>query len=102
LGAGEELRELGRLSRLGFAPRGQFALDLIDEVEVEVEEPAHEVDYEEQVLLAMGELRNGPFAVVESPLDVCDVGAKRGHALAGDVLADEVADQQSLEVVALQ
>ena len=39
--------------------------------------------------------------VVEALLEVGDVVAERGHAFARDLLADEVADQQAEERVAL-
>src|SRR6059036_2016107 len=50
----------------------------------------------------MRQLSGASLAVVETPREVGDVVAKRGDALACDLLADEVADQQAKEGLALQ
>ena len=50
-----------RADRLG----GKFALDLVDELFVQVEKVAKELDHEPQVLLPVGKAACGPFRVGE-------------------------------------
>ena len=60
---------------------------------MELEVSAHEGRREQEVLLAVRELVCALFGLVQPRLKVGDVVAQRGHALAGDLLADEIADQ---------
>jgi SAM-dependent methyltransferase len=66
------------------------------------EQPAQEIDDEQQVLLPMRQFLRASFRVVEPPLDVGNVLAQRRHALAGDLLTDKVTDQQPEERLALE
>jgi hypothetical protein len=75
--------------------RGEIPLDLIDQLFVQVEEVAEEVDHEQLVLALVREERGRSLGLVEPRPEVADVLAKRGHALAGDLLAHEVAASPS-------
>ena len=77
-------------------------LDSLDEIDVEIEQPSQEADHDQQVLLAMREVCARALGLVERSLELGDVVAQRAEALAGDLLADEVADQQAQERLALQ
>ena len=81
---------------------GEIPLDLVDEFQVQLEEAAQEAGHEQQVLLAVRERPLRGARLFEARVDVGDVVAQGGHALAGDLLADEVADQQPEQRVALQ
>jgi hypothetical protein len=85
---------VGRLSEL--------LLDLVDELEVQLEQASHEADRQQQVLLAVGEQACRALGVLQARLDVGDVVAQRADARARDLLADEVADQQPEQGVALE
>jgi hypothetical protein len=73
----------------------QLLLDLLDELEMQREEAAQEVDDEQQVLLAVGKLSGRTLGVVEARLDVGEVLPKRCHRLPRGRLTDEVADQEA-------
>jgi hypothetical protein len=77
-------------------------LDPIDQLEVKLEQPAHEVDDKPQILFAVGKLLGAELGVLKPPFDVSDVVAQRGHALARDLLADEVADQEANQRLTLE
>src|SRR5207249_2455954 len=80
---------------LRFPGSGELALDLVDQLFVQVEESAEEVDHELQVFLPVGQVSGASFGVVEALAEVGDVVAQSCEALAGDFFADEVADQQA-------
>src|SRR5829696_7918218 len=61
------------LPRPGSISRSELALDFVDEVEVELKEPAQEVGHHQQVLLAVRELVSALLRGVESPPHVGDV-----------------------------
>jgi hypothetical protein len=69
---------------------------------VQLEEPAQEPVDEPQILLAVREPACRAVGLFEPLGEVCDLVAQRGHALARDLLADEVAYEQAQERVALQ
>ena len=71
-------------------------------MQVQFEQPAQEAVDEQQVFLAMRQPRCRPFGILQPQVDVGDVGLERGEALAGDLLPDEVADQQAEKRVAFQ
>jgi len=56
---------------------------------VQLEESAQEAGDEQEVLLAVRQVLGAALGVVETPGDVGQVAAQRGHALSRDVLADE-------------
>lgn len=60
----------------------ELLVDLVDEVEVEVEQSAHERGHEQEVLLAVGKLPGRAFGVGDAQLDVGDVVAEGAHARA--------------------
>ena len=82
--------------------RCHFAFDGVDQLEVEFEVPAHEPGGEQEVLLAVRKFVRGLLGLVQPRLEVGDVLAQGGDALAGDLLADEIADQQAQQRLALE
>jgi hypothetical protein len=46
-----------------------FALELFDQLEVQLEQVAHEAQHELQILLPLGELAHRALDPVETPLD---------------------------------
>src|SRR5712691_7335764 len=68
--------------------RGKLALDLLDQLEMQIEQPAKEADDEQQVLTAVGQQLGARLSCVEARGEVGDVFAKRGDARAGTRLAD--------------
>src|SRR5438105_14899923 len=52
---------------------GEVALDLRDELLVQVEEPTEEVDHEAQVLLPVRQVGGAALGVVETPAKVGDI-----------------------------
>src|SRR5215204_1672962 len=80
----------------------ELLLDLVDQLEVQFEQPAEEAVHELQVFLAMRQQRCAEFGIVQPQLNVGDVVAKGEQALAGELLPDEVADQQAEERLALE
>ena len=65
-------------------------------------EEAPEAGHEEQVLLSVRQVLGAAFRFLDASAEVGDVVAQRGKALAGDLLADEVADQEAQERLAFQ
>src|SRR5262249_32028648 len=82
--------------------RCELPFDLVDELGVQVQKPAQEAGGEQEVLLAVWELACALVRLVEKRTKLFEVDAQRREALAGDLLADEVAEQQPHERVALQ
>jgi hypothetical protein len=55
----------------------ELPLDLVDELEVEVEQPAQVLDHEHQVPLPVRQRRSGTDGVVEGLLELGDVLSER-------------------------
>jgi hypothetical protein len=77
-------------------------LDPVDQLEVEVQVAPEEVDGYEQVLPSVGERFRRARAFVEPGLDVGDVLPEGAHALARDLLAHQVADEEPEQGIALE
>ena len=82
--------------------RSEFPLDPVHQLEVEVEVAPEEVDRHEQVLATVGQVLRRTLSVVESCLEVGDVLLEGAHALARDLFAHQVADEQAEQGVALE
>ena len=68
---------------------------------MQLEVPAQEADRESEVLLRCGSPVPA-LRVFESLREIGDIVAQGGHAIAGRLLADEVANEKPQERVALQ
>ena len=80
----------------------ELPLDLVDELEVQIEQPAQEARGQPQGLLAVRERPSARASISSSlALQVRDVGAQRADALARHRLAHEVGDQQPQQRLAL-
>jgi fluoride exporter len=94
---------IGRVSRESDDLVGrELALDLLDELEVELQVASQEGVHERQVLAPMLERLRGDLRVVESLHQVSDVLAERDHARARGRLTDEIAQEQTQERIALE
>jgi hypothetical protein len=82
--------------------RGERLLDLVDQLLVQVDEAAEEVNHELQVLLPVRQACRTLLGFIEALAEVVDVFAQRGEAVARDLFADEVADEQPQERLALE
>ena len=80
----------------------ELALDLVDELEVQLEIPAQEAVDEQQVVTAVGQLLRRLGALQQPLLQVGDVVAQGAQALARGVVADEVGHQQPDQRLGLQ
>ncbi|HEU0335437.1 MAG TPA: MMPL family transporter, partial [Gaiellaceae bacterium] len=80
----------------------ELALDLVDQVEVQLEQPPQEADHEQQVLAPVRQQHGGRLGVVEPGLQVGDVLAQSGEARTRHVLPDEIGEQQPQQRLALQ
>ena len=93
----------GRLPpRAGGARGCELPLHLVDQLLVEVEVPAQELDHDQEVLLAVREGRGGLLSLVEPVAKVGEIRTERDEALAGRLLADEVRDQKPKQRLALE
>src|SRR6185437_2008884 len=63
----------GLSGALGCPTRRKLALDLVDELQVELRQPADETGHEQEILLAVRELVGAALRVVEPLLDVGNV-----------------------------
>jgi hypothetical protein len=75
--------------------------NVVDEFEVQLEQSAQEAVREPQIFGAVGQPVRAAVGVVQKRLEVGDVVAEGGDALARDVFTDEVADQQAQQRLAL-
>jgi hypothetical protein len=60
--------------------RSELALDLVDEIHVEMQEPAQEIDHQQQVPLTMREPVSALFRGVEPPPNVGYVVVSSGRS----------------------
>jgi osmotically-inducible protein OsmY len=81
--------------------RGELALDLVDQVLVQVEQATEKVDRKQQVGGTVRVCTGRLDGLVESCAQVGDVVAEGGEAFARHLLADKVANQQAQESVTL-
>src|SRR5919198_1452665 len=95
------LRTLARNPARASPRRRELAVDLVQELQVEVEQPAQEGRGQHEVPAPVRQRLRTPLALRDSLDEVGDVVAQRRDALARDGLADEIGDQQADEELAL-
>ena len=83
-------------------PDLELALDVVDELLVQIEEPAQEAVDEVQVLLAVWQAGSPAVARVHPLAQVGDLGAQGLQAGARHLLPHQVGDEQAQERVALE
>jgi hypothetical protein len=74
---------------------GQRLLDLVDQLLVQVDKAAEEVDHELQVLLPVRQAGGTLLGFIGALAEVVDVVPQRGEAVAGDLFAVVDADSEA-------
>jgi hypothetical protein len=80
----------------------QFVLDVVDQLEVQLQQAAHEAGHKQQVLASVGEILGARLELVDAHDQIGDVLAQRADSGPGRALADQVGNQQAQQGLALQ